>query len=225
VDQNLQDETGFNADLGFRGNISGLLNYDASLFYLAYDNRIGIRDSVIGNRIYNLRTNGDFSRNIGLETFIEADLLKLYLDKEHPSSLSAFSNITLVNTRYVSDKKAIDGNQVELAPALIAKTGLSFKRNNFKLAYQYAYTSSQYSDADNTGKEGEVDVTAVVGQIPAYWVMDLSGSYTYKRFTLESGINNLTDNRYFTRRATGYPGPGIIPSDARNYYVTLQFQL
>ncbi|MHC2993234.1 hypothetical protein OB13_17215 [Pontibacter sp. HJ8] len=225
VDQNLQDETGFNADLGFRGNISGLLNYDASLFYLAYDNRIGIRNKVIDNQIYLLRTNRDFSRNIGLETFIEADLLKLYLGKDHPSSLSAFSNITLVNTRYVSDDKAYDGNRVELAPALIAKTGLSFKRNNFKLAYQYAYTSSQYTDADNTGKEGELDVTAVVGQIPAYWVMDLSGSYTYKRFTLESGINNLTDNRYFTRRATGYPGPGIIPSDARNYYVTLQFQL
>ncbi|MBD1396724.1 TonB-dependent receptor [Pontibacter sp. JH31] len=226
VDQELQDETGFNVDLGFRGNISGLLNYDASLFYLAYDNRIGIRNKVINNQIYLLRTNKDFSRNVGLETFIEADLLKLYLGKEHPSSLSAFSNITLVNTKYVSDDKAIDGNQVELAPALIAKTGLSFKRNNFKLSYQYAYTSSQYTDADNTGeKQGQMDVTAVVGKIPAYWVMDLSGSYTYKRFTLESGVNNLTDNRYFTRRATGYPGPGIIPSDARNYYVTLQFQL
>ncbi|MDX5437097.1 MAG: TonB-dependent receptor, partial [Pontibacter sp.] len=136
------------------------------------------------------------------------------------------SNVTLVNTRYSSPNKAVDGNEVELAPSVIAKTGLSFKRNNFKVAYQYAYTADQYTDAENTGAEpGQYDVTAVVGKIPAYWVMDLSGSYTYKRFTLESGINNLTDNRYFTRRATGYPGPGIIPSDARNYYVTLEFKL
>ncbi|GGG22168.1 TonB-dependent receptor [Pontibacter amylolyticus] len=219
VDQNLKDESGYSADLGFRGNVSGVLNYDASIFYLAYQDRINFQ-SIPGttNRI---RTNVGDSRNLGLETFVEADLLKLYYGKDHPTSLSAFSNITFVNTRYSSQLADIDGKEVELAPAVIAKVGLSFKRNNFKLAYQYAYTAEQYTDAPNS----VLEPTAVVGVIPAYWVMDLSGSYTYKRFTLESGINNLTDNRYFTRRATGYPGPGIIPSDARNYYVTLQFQL
>jgi Fe(3+) dicitrate transport protein len=30
---------------------------------------------------------------------------------------------------------------------------------------------------------------------------------------------------YFTRRATGYPGPGIIPSDARSFFVTLSFRI
>lgn len=219
VDQNLKDESGYSADLGFRGNVSGVLNYDASIFYLAYQDRINFL-SIPGttNRI---RTNVGDSRNLGLETFVEADLLKLYYGKDHPTSLSAFSNITFVNTRYSSLLADIDGKEVELAPAVIAKAGLSFKRNNFKLAYQYAYTAEQYTDAPNS----VLEPTAVVGVIPAYCVMDLSGSYTYKRFTLESGINNLTDNRYFTRRATGYPGPGIIPSDARNYYVTLQFQL
>ncbi|WP_162054563.1 TonB-dependent receptor [Pontibacter pamirensis] len=219
VDQNLKDESGYSTDLGFRGNISGILNYDASFFYLAYENRINFRN--IPGTTNRIRTNVGDSRNLGLETFIEADLLKLYYGKEHPTSLSAFSNITLVNTKYSSPLTDIDGNDVELAPPVIAKLGLSFKRNNFKLAYQYAYTAEQYTDAPNS----LLEPTAVVGVIPAYWVMDLSGSYTYKRFTLETGINNLSDNRYFTRRATGYPGPGIIPSDARNYYVTLQFQL
>ena len=41
---------------------------------------------------------------------------------------------------------------------------------------------------------------------------------------LETGINNVLDKVYFTRRATGYPGPGIIPSISRNWYVTLQFK-
>ncbi|RIJ37805.1 TonB-dependent receptor [Pontibacter oryzae] len=218
-DQNLQDESGYSADLGLRGNKSGLLNYDASLFYLAYKDRINFKK--IQGTTDRIRTNIGDSYHYGLETFAEADLLKLYYGAEHPSSLSAFSNITLVHTVYSSPDKTVDGNQVELAPALIAKAGLAFKRNNFKLAYQYSYTSEQYTDAENS----ILEPTAVVGKIPAYWVMDLSGSYTYKRFTLESGINNLTDNRYFTRRATGYPGPGIIPSDARSYYVTLEFKL
>ncbi|WP_299761080.1 TonB-dependent receptor [uncultured Pontibacter sp.] len=218
-DQNLKDESGYSTDLGFRGNVSGVLNYDVSLFYLAYQDRINFRK--IEGTTDRLRTNVGDSYHYGLETFVEADLLKLYYGAEHPTSLSAFSNITLVHTVYDSPDKAIDGNEVELAPSVIAKAGLSFKRNNFKLSYQYAYTADQYTDAENSIKEP----TAVVGVIPAYWVMDLSGSYTYKRFTLESGINNLTDNRYYTRRATGYPGPGIIPSDARNYYVTLEFKL
>lgn len=219
VDQNLQDERGYSADLGIRGGTAGMLNYDASLFYLAYKNRIGFKN--IEGTTNRIRTNLDFSRNIGLETFVEADLLKTIYGQDHATSLSAFSNITLVNTRYVSDDKRINGNQVEFAPPVIAKLGLSFKRNNLKLAYQYAYTADQYTDAANS----ELEPTAVVGKIPAYWVMDLSGSYTYKWLTLETGINNLTDNCYFTRRATGYPGPGIIPSDARSYYITLQLKL
>ncbi|WP_439881055.1 TonB-dependent receptor domain-containing protein [Pontibacter sp. MBLB2868] len=219
VDQNLSDESGYSTDIGFRGNISGLLNYDASIFYLAYKDRINFFTPP--GTLQRIRTNVGDSHNYGLETFIEADLLKLYFGADHPTSLSAFSNVTLVNTKYSSPLSDINGKEVELAPSVIAKAGLSFKRKSFKLAYQYAYTAAQYTDAPNSLSEP----TAVVGQIPAYWVMDLSGSYTYKRFTLESGINNLTDNHYFTRRATGYPGPGIIPSDARNYYVTLQFQL
>lgn len=219
VDQNLQDESGYSTDLGFRGNISGLLNYDASLFYLAYEDRINL--TFVPGTTNRIRTNVGDSRNYGLETFVEADLLKLYYGTAHPTSLTAFSNVTLVNTKYSSPLSDVDGRQVELAPSVIAKAGLSFKRKNLKLAYQYAYTSEQYTDAPNS----VLEPTAVVGLIPAYWVMDLSGSYTFRRFTLESGINNLTDNRYFTRRATGYPGPGIIPSDARNYYVTLEFRL
>ena len=221
-DQNMQDESGYSTDLGLRGNISGILNYDASLFYLAYKDRINFLNKANENFVLErIRTNVGNSYHYGLETFVEADLLKLYYGKDHPTSLAAFSNITLVHTVYDSPDKSVDGNQVELAPPIIAKTGLSLKRSNFKLAYQYAYTAKQYTDAYNS----VLEPTAVVGVIPAYWVMDLSGSYTYKRFTLESGINNLTDNRYFTRRATGYPGPGIIPSDARNYYITLEFKL
>ena len=40
---------------------------------------------------------------------------------------------------------------------------------------------------------------------------------------LELGVNNVLNESYFTRRATAYPGPGIIPSPPRNYYVTIQF--
>jgi Fe(3+) dicitrate transport protein len=44
-----------------------------------------------------------------------------------------------------------------------------------------------------------------------------------EKWKLEAGVTNFTNNSYFTRRATGYPGPGIIPSDARSFYTTLEF--
>jgi len=63
------------------------------------------------------------------------------------------------------------------------------------------------------------------GEIPSYSVVDLSSKYEKERFIIEAGVNNLLDRFYFTRRATGYPGPGIIPSDKRNYYLSLQFKI
>ncbi|MEO1808062.1 MAG: TonB-dependent receptor, partial [Bacteroidota bacterium] len=67
--------------------------------------------------------------------------------------------------------------------------------------------------------------SGIRGAIPAYQIVDLSLSYAYKLFRLETGINNLLDASYFTRRATGYPGPGIIPSAPRSWYVVLQMRL
>jgi Fe(3+) dicitrate transport protein len=56
-----------------------------------------------------------------------------------------------------------------------------------------------------------------------YDVADFSTSYKWKKWKLEAGITNFTNNSYFTRRATGYPGPGIILSDTRTFYTTLEF--
>jgi Fe(3+) dicitrate transport protein len=52
--------------------------------------------------------------------------------------------------------------------------------------------------------------------------MDLTASYKFpKTFNVKAGINNLTDKRYFTRRAGGYPGPGVLPADGRTFFVSV----
>jgi Fe(3+) dicitrate transport protein len=81
--------------------------------------------------------------------------------------------------------------------------------------------SEQFTDASNSVKS---NLSGVIGIIPSYDVLDFAFSYKYENFKIESGINNLLDTSYFTRRATGYPGPGIIPSPPRNWYVTLEFK-
>ncbi|MEQ8625391.1 MAG: TonB-dependent receptor [Vicingaceae bacterium] len=227
VDPNLKDETGFSADLGIRGNKNNWFNYDISLFLLSYDNRIGNSLVSVTNpnqvtRVVRLRTNISDSRSIGLESFVEINLLPLFGFHISDYNFSIFSNFSLMDARYIDSKEsAFDGNEVELVPQIIFKGGANISWKKFKLSYQYSYTAEQYTDATNA----DFASNAVYGIVPEYAVMDLSASYKFKKAFIESGVNNLMDNYYFTRRASGYPGPGIIPSDPRNFYFTLGIKL
>lgn len=221
VDENIRDENGYNIDLGIRGTSAGLFNYDVSVFFLKYNDRIGsfLQVNPETLRIYRFRTNVADSRNIGMEAFGELNILGLVDVPEH-SSLNVFANISVISARYISSgEPAIDGREVEQVPPFSLKTGINFRRNKWRIAWQYSYTAQQYSDATNV----EFTPSAIEGIIPAYHVMDLSAAFALTdHWMLEGGINNLTDNRYFTRRATGYPGPGIIPADPRGFYFTVK---
>jgi Fe(3+) dicitrate transport protein len=134
-----------------------------------------------------------------------------------------FTNVALIKSNYKkSDVPGVTGNEVEFVPAVNLKTGIRLGYKNFKTSFQYTALTSQYSDATNATDGG---VSAVVGLIPSYSIMDLSFQYTYTRFRVEFTVNNLANRMYFTRRATGYPGPGILPSDGRSFFVTLQVKI
>ncbi|REE00452.1 TonB-dependent receptor domain-containing protein [Marinoscillum furvescens] len=234
VDENIDDERGFNADLGMRGANQGKLRYDVSLFYLSYKNRIGSvlkkepdpRFNYLVDRTFRFRTNVADAAIFGLESYLEGDLIELFQTPLDPDkqTLTAFINFAAIYSRYLSNAEpGIQGNEVELVPPVNIKTGITYKRNRFGLSYMYTYVREHYSDASNTDNNPPVP-TAVEGTIPSYFVMDISTNYTYKFLTLEAGINNLTDEQYFTRRAAGYPGPGIIPAKPRNFYLGLEFQ-
>jgi Fe(3+) dicitrate transport protein len=223
VDPNLTDETGYNADAGFRGNFWGWLYIDASVFYLRYNNRIGSIFSRDSNFMsYRLRTNVADSRNIGLECLVEGDILKAISKGKSKYKLNVYTNLSLINARYINTKNtAIANKLVENVPPILFRTGTSFGTTRFNITYQFSCQGKQYSDATNT----VLTPTAVDGAIPAFAVMDLSLSYNWRHYTIFSGVNNLTNKKYFTRRADGYPGPGILPADKRNIYVTLQYKL
>ena len=229
VDPNLSDERGFNADLGFRGNIPQLLNFDFSVFHLSYRDRIGTILKTEPNPIFNnlvdrvirFRTNIADASIYGVEAFAELNILKL-LTGITDWRVSVFTNLAFIDATYInSQENGVEGNDVELVPPLNFKTGLAIEWKELTASYQFAYVGEHFSDASNAVRTA----SAIEGIIPAYHVMDLSLSYQYKRFKLETGINNLSNNFYFTRRATGYPGPGIIPSDGRSFYVTLEVKI
>lgn len=220
VDPELKDETGYTADLGARGHVEGMINYDVSAFYIAYQDKIG---SVLklDSQLYQpvrYRTNIANAQHYGVELFAEAGLLQLIGNGFPNTSISVFTNVSWLNATYTnSDESGIEGNAVEYAPPFQIKSGLEFEQGNFTSTFQYTHTQEHYTDATNAERTS----TGIHGTIPSYYVLDLSLAYHYKAFQVETGINNLTDNSYFTRRATGYPGPGIIPAKGRSFYVTL----
>lgn len=221
VDEEIRDESGYNFDAGIRGGRAGFFNYDVSAFYLKYNDRIGsvLRADPETYRIYRFRTNISDSRNIGLEAFGEVNLLPLF-GEISSATLNVFANLSLIDAIYISsDEKGINNNSVELVPPLSIKTGVSYSKDKFKFSYQFSYTHEHYTDASNA----VFTPSAIEGIIPSYYVMDLGASWEVsKYFGIEAGVNNLTNNHYFTRRATGYPGPGIIPADGRSVYLTLK---
>jgi len=222
VDPEIQDESGFNADLGFRGSLGNVLHWDITAFYMAYEDRIGLllrADQPPLFLDYRFRTNIADSRTIGLESMIEVNLIGTSPKMKNAANLTYFSNLTIVDARYINtEDNAIKNKKVELVPPILWRTGLIFSKGDFMANYQFSYTQEHFTDATNAVRSS----TAVNGIIPTYYVMDLSLSYKLKdKWICEAGVNNLTDNRYFTRRAEGYPGPGIIPADGRNFYFTL----
>ncbi|MEY3718019.1 MAG: hypothetical protein RL285_1894, partial [Bacteroidota bacterium] len=44
-------------------------------------------------------------------------------------------------------------------------------------------------------------------------------------YQFRAGINNLTNEMYATRRAGGYPGPGILPGTPRTFYLSIGVKL
>ncbi len=212
IDPNLKDASADNLDLGYRGSVRNILNFDAGLFYLLYKNRIGTiykTDTVT----YAYRTNTGNSEHKGLETYVELNILGGLIPTKRFGKLSIYNSYAYVDARYVSGDYS--GNQVEYAPKQIERVGLNYRISRFSCNLQYSFTASSFGDAANVNYSPD----ALAGIIPAYHLIDFSASYRLKKgIEFKAGVNNMTDEKYFTLRTTEYPGPGIIPSVGRMFY-------
>lgn len=221
VDSLIKDEFGYTAELGYRGLFGDYLVIDMAGFYVFYGDKIGLAPKP--GTIQKERTNIGNARNMGVELFVDFDFLKAIMDTTE-NGLSLFVNAAYIHSRYISSKEAsYVGNEVEYVSPWVIRSGIKWNLRKFTVQVQGSFNARQFSDATNAiVPSGD----AVIGEIPAYAVFDASARYQFKHgFQLEAGVNNFTNETYFTRRATGYPGPGILPSDGINGYVTLQYQI
>jgi len=219
INPEITDEKGYTMDVGARGIFKKIISYDISLFSLLYEDRIGFVQKVFPDaNVRSERGNIGEARIFGFESLVDFNLNKLFsLGSKIQSNL--FFNTSFIDSKYTaSQANGIVGNRVEFVPRVNFKTGFKFSYNDFTTSLQYSYISEQFTDATNAK---ESNLSGVIGAIPAYDILDIGCSYSLGDFTFDAGVNNLLDNAYFTRRATGYPGPGIIPSPPQNVYLTV----
>lgn len=224
IDPALRDAHGANADLGYRGALGRRFAFDVSVYHLTYRDRIGtlVRDGAV------YRTNIGSSRTTGVEAYAEADILGFLAPGGRWGSLRAFASVALLRARYtrwenpaIADDplRAIAGKRVEYAPERTERYGITYRRRQVAVTAMLHRVGDVYTDAANTEAP---NAAATVGRIRGYDLLDASVTWAFKRGAeLTAGARNLADARYATRRAGGYPGPGLLPGEGRTCYLTV----
>lgn len=227
IDPNLKDSEALNIDFGVRGSWKNYVSYDLSVYQMNIQDRIG------SYSLNNVRyvTNIGASLSKGVEMYVEGNLLSKFKDGKC-GSLQPFASIAYNEATYSSwnDPTVLTGSSsdrtnktVENAPRRIQRYGLTYKLKGFSATYQLNKVSEAFADALNTVTP---NAAATSGLIPAYQVSDLSFAYKGKEnYSLQMGVNNLFNESYFTRRAGGYPGPGLMPSNGRTIFFTFGIQI
>ena len=222
VDPDLKDAKGYNFDFGYRGKVKNYIQFDISGFYLKYNNRVGTITTSGTN--YRLITNVGASISQGIESYIEFNPVRAFSNST-TTDVILFSSYAYTNATYSGDHKdaSTKGKKVENAPTDIFRGGISYGYKNFLLTAQLSFVGASFSDANNTVA---ASANGNTGRIPSYSITDLTGSYKFsKMLQLKAGINNIMDERYFTRRAGGYPGPGALPADGRSLFISIGAKL
>jgi Fe(3+) dicitrate transport protein len=229
IDPELKDAKGFNLDIGYRGKVSNYLNFDIDYFNLHYNNRIGTITQTTNGQNLQYRTNLGRSVSKGFEAYIEFDPVSAFMSSPKAGNLSLFASLAFINATYRNFQTTstvngqiirsnLAGNLVENAPADIHRFGATYAKKGFSMTWQLSSIGQTYADAANTRV---ANAAATTGLIPSYQVQDLSASFKFlKNYNVKAGVNNLTDEHYFTRRSGGYPGPGILPADGRIFYIS-----
>jgi Fe(3+) dicitrate transport protein len=222
IDPLLKDVTGHTAEVGFRTS-GKRLRLDLAAYHLRVVDRVGRVSAVLPDGTTSiLRTNTGNSRALGVEFLVDGNALPA---TQTHWALPFFVSGSVQDVVYTDGKYA--GNKVENAPGTVVRAGLGLEHTWGKqeapssagLHVQFSTVGAVYADAANTV---EAPAAATIGQIPGYKLLDISAQFkpmpsVYLKLTLQ----NATNVRYFTRRASGYPGPGALPGDARMGVATL----
>jgi Fe(3+) dicitrate transport protein len=230
TDPDIRDARGWTLEGGLRGTWRGL-SYDAGAYEVRVDNRFGtlVRADAATGEPYVYKTNVGATRTRGLELRVDAPLATL-AGPGGGVAVRGFTAAALTDAAYrggtVVDggaggaNRALRGNRVEGVPASIVRSGLTAAGARWSATLLASRTAASYSDPLNTVAPA---ANGARGRVPAYTLVDLDGGVSVAPWLrVGAGVSNALDARYFTKRPTFYPGPGVWPSDGRTVRVSVE---
>lgn len=238
TDPDIRDARGWTLEGGARGTWRGL-GYDVGAYEVRVDHRFGtlIQADAVTWQPYVYKTNVGATRTRGVELRVDAPLATLGRggDREGGgASVRGFTAAALTDAAYRSGtlidgglggtNRALRGNRVEGVPPWIVRSGLTAggaagRARAWSATLLTSATGASYADPLNT-----VAPTAngARGRVPAYTLVDLDAGVALTPWLRAgAGVSNALDRRYFTKRPTFYPGPGVWPSDGRTLRLTV----
>ncbi len=223
VDPNIKDAKGYNLDAMVRGKAFEHLSYHVGAYYTFYGDRLGSykKDNVL------------YKTNIGDAVSKGIEMMGDY-SWTHASKLWSYNlwaSLSWMDVRYtkwndvtiVDPEKMIENKRVENAPRYIHRAGANFSYKKISFQAIWNRVGSVYTDALNTVNPSE---DATVGILAGYSIIDASVKYNFSSHVfLQINVNNLTNEKYATRRSGGFPGPGLLPGSPRIATATLGINL
>jgi Fe(3+) dicitrate transport protein len=209
----LTDTTsGRNYEIGLRGAPLTGLSFDVAVF------RVEVEDRVETQRIGadDLRLNSGDSEHEGVEFQLSYDPLARL---DSADRLEVFVNGAWLDAEITaSQQAALVGRTPAYAPDYLLRTGVIYNwQDRAKLAVTSTLVDEEFWQDSNLGNAATQ--TAV---IPAFEIVDVSGEFRVSpEWTAFGGINNIADQRYFSR----VRADGIEPAADRTFYAGLRYSL
>ncbi|MCI0534352.1 MAG: TonB-dependent receptor [Verrucomicrobiales bacterium] len=212
VNNDLDEGTSMQYEIGVRGQPTPWLNWDTSLFWLDFDNQIGSVAVPGGTSVENVgrAIHRGWEAALELELFGLSDALRGSANAEREHRLSLYGNVMLLDAEFVSGPR--DGATPQYAPDHLFRAGAIYGwRDRGKIAVMGTFVDDHFADDANTASF----------LAPAYSVWDVTLEWKIYRENVSvlAGINNVFDEDYYAR----IRGDGIDPAYGRNFYAGLSF--
>ena len=180
----LKHQFSHDIELGYEQNSSDH-RYKISTFKTLIKNQIFYNATSFANENY------DPSVHEGIE---------LEFDKKISEKIDLNSNSTFMNS-YVT-KGAFKGNETPYVPKWRANATLTYEIDkNSKFNYSYKYFGKTRAGNDDN---------YLIPKSKSYQISDIKYSYKFKNFTLNSFVNNVLDEKYYTNLILGSGNVGYV---------------
>ncbi|MDR6198016.1 TonB-dependent receptor [Siphonobacter sp. SORGH_AS_0500] len=196
-------ETGYQAEVGSRLELSSRFSANASIYYMRKDNQVESLSGGIFKRIGSAESKG----------------VEIEAQGNPVAGLDLTAGYTFTQAQYLpfasAEVNPVAGNAAILAPKHLVNAWINYTIQQTTLkglnaGAGFNFQSKAFANAANTY------------QLPAYKTVDAALGYQMSRVDIRANVNNLFNERYFTNvilTRQFYPGA------TRHYLLTISYQL